>query len=286
MNLEQVLFDVSIEVRKAQLEKQSSTHLLQTLKAFESALKKSSQMDRAYIIDMFYGELARIKYALLELKEFQGFHDRIFNRLLGLPKKMPKKITLTFQEFIKGITYFEYQKNYANDIPIYHRLYSCGDGTELYRNDNIICHSNITRAEKNRRKKLAERCYIERLIYDALFRYDTLHFSKTGSDSPTQDEGHMFRLDITRQDYESCFKGCKIAVEIEWIDGMPCVLKITRSKNNQVQVETYRKSFSYDMVGNKVYEPIVECEKTIEGKKFTKLQSFKRETDFKKVVKT
>ena len=102
MNLEQVLFDVSIEVRKAQLEKQSSTHLLQTLKAFESALKKSSQMDRAYIIDMFYGELARIKYALLELKEFQGFHDRIFNRLLGLPKKMPKKITLTFAEFIKG----------------------------------------------------------------------------------------------------------------------------------------------------------------------------------------
>ena len=52
-----------------------------------------------------------------------------------------------------------HQQNHVNDIPIYHRLYSCGDGTELYRNNNMICLKNISRVEKNRRKKLI--CHVD-----------------------------------------------------------------------------------------------------------------------------
>ena len=135
-----------------------------------------------------------------------------------------------------------HQQNHVNDIPIYHRLYSCGDGTELYRNNNMICL-----------KKLIER---ERLIYDVLFKHDT----SIGTDEHTQDDGHLFRLDLTRQDYETCFKNCKI----EWNDGMPLKLVIIRSnKGKTTSRETYNK---------------IKCHKEIAEKHYMKFQRDGMET--------
>lgn len=284
MNLETAFFDLAMEIRKLQFMKNHD--VLKAARIFENALKKADEIDKGYIIDMFYDELSKVKYGLLGLKSSEGraFHDRIFLKLLQLPRHMPNKVTLLFQEFIKGVTYFEYQKNNANDIPIYHRLYSCGDGTELYRNDNMICAVGLSRVERNRRKKLIERCYIERLIYDALYRHETLEFPVSGSDDHSQDKGHLFRLDITKKDYETCFKRCQVNVEIEWVDGMPVGITIIRLKNGKETTrEIYNRKYCFDGVRNKVYDPIVECRKLVHGssKQYFKFQTFKKEGDFK-----
>jgi hypothetical protein len=111
-----------------------------------------------------------------------------------------------------------------------------------------------------------------------------LHFPATGTENSSQDKGHLFRLDLTRQDYETCFKNCQINIIIEWTNGMPCQVTITRLKNQkETSKEVYRKSFVFDSVQNKVYEPIVECEKFIDDKKYFKLQTFKQETNWKKL---
>ena len=280
MNLQKPLLDLYIELKKQELN--ILNNFSQALRDFDKALNKATEMDKGFIIDMFYEKLVQIKYILIELKtqEARSYHDKFFNKHLKLPNKTPKKVTLLFKQFIKGITYFEYQQNHVNDIPIYHRLYSCGDGTDLYRNNNMICLKNISRVEKNRRKKLIERCYIERLIYDALFKYDT----SIGTNEHTQDEGHLFRLDLTRQDYETCFKNCKIDVEIEWNDGMPLKLVIIRSnKGKTTSREIYIKSYIFDGLQNKIFDSIVECHKEVAEKHYMKFQTFFKEMEWKPV---
>jgi hypothetical protein len=278
--LEPSFFDVLMEAKKHQLH--IKNNLDKELKRFEALLKKASVMDKEYIRDMYYDDLLKLKHTMTSSPEFRGYHDRIIKNHFKLDKNAPKGITLLFEQFIKGVTYFAYQKNNANDIPIYHRLYSCGDGTELYRGDHMICVQGISRIERNRRKKLIERCYIDRLIYDALYKHETLHFPSQGTDEASQDNGHMFRLDITKQDYESCFKDCVIGVEIEYADNMPILLRIKRSKQGiETSIEEYRKTYSFDTIGNKIYEPLVECSKSVGHRVYYKVQTFLKETDFK-----
>jgi hypothetical protein len=159
MNLELPFFNALMELRKFSLGLPHDCD--KTIKVLIAALQKANHIDKAYLVEMYYSEVIKVKQILSKAKtpEFRSFHDKIFKHL-DIPSNPPQKVTLLFEQLIKGITYFEYQKNNANDIPIYHRLYSCGDGTELYRNDNMICLSGISRAEKNRRKKLIERCSI------------------------------------------------------------------------------------------------------------------------------
>lgn len=157
-------------------------------------------------------------------------------------------------------------------------------GNEVYRGNNLICTKDISVAEKKRRRPLIERCYLERLIYDALYRYETLHFPLTGSNADhTQDKGHMFRMDLTKEDYESCFKGHSIDVEVEYHDRFPLTLKMTRKKKGIV---FYTDEYIQELRGNgsaiAPYTGVVVCKRVMaNGKTYLKTQDFGMERDWR-----
>ena len=61
------------------------------------------------IRDKHYDVLKYIKYFLIKLstKNSRSYHDKIFINILKTDKHMPLGITIVFEDFIKGITYFE-----------------------------------------------------------------------------------------------------------------------------------------------------------------------------------
>lgn len=279
MNLEPAFLDVVVEIRKYNLQGQGNG-LEGAVRHFEKHLKQANEMDKAYIKDMYYDELLTAKQTMLSAK-MRSWHDKVFKHF-EMEKRAPQRVTPLFENFVKGITYFEYQKNLVNSVPIYHRFYSCGDGTELYRNDHMICLKGIGRREQNRRKRLIETCYIERLIYDALYRHETLHFPATGIQDARQDDGHLFRLDLTRADYETCFKKCRIEVEVEYTDQLPMRLRVKRTKEGkETSMEEYMRSYKFDR-GSKIYDPVVECHKVVGDRQLMKLQTFHKEVNWQK----
>lgn len=160
-------------------------------------------------------------------------------------------VTVLFQNFIKGITYFAHENDESNPRPIYHRLYSCGLQTPAdYRLGNLVCLSSLSKEEVNRRRALIERCYIERLIYNELYKHESLHFPCTGIQELSQDKGHIFRLDLTRQDFETCFPNTRILVHVEYHDGLPFKLVIQRtSKTTSPITLTYTKTINISASG-------------------------------------
>jgi hypothetical protein len=98
----------------------------------------------------------------------------------------------------------------------------------------MVCLEGLTKTEKNRRRPLIEWCYLERQIYDILYRNEQLHFPKLGPQAPEQDDGHIFRLDLTRQDFETCFKGHKVEADVKYEYGFPTQLVVTRYRNGVV----------------------------------------------------
>lgn len=227
----------------------------QPLKRFHSLLQKATQPELSNLKITYNSELFYIKYHIATL--FRSWHDNIFINILDI-KKMPQNATHIFEEFIKGITYFSDEIDQAH--PIYHRLYSCGPYQDTHRQGNLICFDTLTDEEIKRRKPLIERCYIERLIYNEIYNLESLHFPK-GNEEPTQDDGHLFRLDLTRQDYETCFPGCNIEVKVSYMnEKFPLMLTITKThKNSKQTTHTWKKSLKdTSIVGGPHYENFVE----------------------------
>jgi len=254
-------------------------HVIKKGKAFETILQITDQVDIFSLVDIYHTELTRVKFFLKECKDPQcrSLYDKIFTKTLNFDNKhVPKHITLLFESFIKGITYFRNQMPQNKAIPIYHRLFSCGDGTVVYRNDNIICLEGISGEEKERRKELAKRCYIERLIYDDLYKKETLHFPSRGDENSRQDDGHLFRIDITKKDFESCFPKNKIHVEVEYTDNFPCKLIIHHDTKNKIIKEIYTKTFSFNHNQVKIYDESVDCKKEIHYKQSHKIETFSK----------
>lgn len=204
--------------------------------------------------------------------KLRSLHDKVFIKHLGMNKPAPLHVTKLFTSFIKGITYFKNEESDAN--PIYHRLYSCGPYANTYRQGNLVCVEGLSKKELMRRRSLIERCYIERLIYNELWKHETLFFPETGVQDPEQDPGHMFRLKLTKKDFETCFPNIKIDVSIQYENNFPFKLVIVRKQNENVVVLTFTKSMSITSYGNKEYDEIVECKKEENGKTHLKLSTF------------
>ena len=81
-------------------------------------------------------------------------HDKIFSKKIVLENV--NNVTLIFNEFIKGMTYFSYQQKEINKHPIYHRLFSCGDGSHSFRNNFNRCNDKNKKDAQRRIKT----CYI------------------------------------------------------------------------------------------------------------------------------
>lgn len=228
----------------------------QPLKKFHSLLKKATQQELSNLKITYNSELFYIKHHVEN--QFRSWHDKIFINIVNI-RKMPQNATHIFEEFIKGITYFADEIDQSR--PIYHRLYSCGPYQDTHRQGNLICHDTLTDEEIKRRKPLIERCYVERLIYDEIYKSENLHFPEKGNSDPAQNDGHLFRLDLTRQDYETCFPGCQIEVSICYMrEKFPLILTVIKThKNSKTTTHTWKKALQdTTIVGGPHYDNFVE----------------------------
>lgn len=283
------------EARKVSLGIGSVGALCKAVKAFGNAMKSAADGVVFELRDVHNAELKRLAFTLKEIAKAEPSVRSAYNAVfgaraegakrLGLDEgRIPTGTTVLFDMFVRGITYFDYQSDPSKPVPLYHRFYSCGSGTEVYRGNNLVCLKRLTKQERARRRTLIERCYIERLIYDALYVHETLFFPRIGSQAGVQqDKGHMFRLDITRADFESCFKRYAIDVDVKFEDGFPVGLEIKRTKNGAVvSTESYSKTWSFVAGGNKAYDALVECVKVLgDGRVYKKVQTAASEAVWK-----
>ncbi|MFM2010356.1 MAG: hypothetical protein RLZZ479_747 [Bacteroidota bacterium] len=86
-------------------------------------------------------------------------------------------------------------------------------------------------------KRQIQTCYLERLIYDDLYKKQTLFFPKQGDASPAQDDGHVHWLEQTKRDYLTCFPNEDIKVSLEEFHNntsFPTVLRVSRNNIDEV----------------------------------------------------
>jgi hypothetical protein len=139
---------------------------------------------------------------------------------------------------------------------LYHRLASCGPIDEKHRSKFA---NNTNNNERKLVKKRVETCYIERLIFDEIYKNQTLFFPHTAAyKKHSQDDGHVNWLENDiKKDYKACFPSMPINVQVSgYIQSMPTCLEISRFKNGRLaSVEKYRKQVDAD----KKYDDFVEC---------------------------
>jgi hypothetical protein len=222
---------------------------------FITELEGADHVQRTTFKDLRYDNLLKIKFYLTSLKTQQArsIHDKILIKLLKFEKAPSLKITKNFDEFLKGITYFTSQTP-PDKLPAYHRLSSCGSGTEAFRKTYNQCHISMKKSKILKVKKQIETCYIERLIYDDLYKKQTLFFPDKGNASPSQDAGHTNWLEQTKKDFHTCFPDVEIKVSIEeFKDLMPLTLRISKKKGNHTIEEVYKRTLN----NNTEYDPIL-----------------------------
>lgn len=244
-----------------------------TLRQFEKCVAVASDPQKAWLKDVYGSELRRMRQTISTMPQLRSLQDKIFTRHLRYDKDAPSHVTELFREFIKGITYFAGEGTEGK--PIYHRFFSCGPYEDTHRQGNLVCTENLSSKEIRRRKPLIERCYIERLIYNELWTHEMLFFPRTGVEQTQQNEGHMFRLDLTMRDYETCFPGTKLKVVIDYENNFPYKLVISKLINEKnVTKLTYIKTYTMTTYGNKIYSDLVECIKEENDKKYMKISTF------------
>lgn len=205
-------------------------------------------------------------------KKLMSLTERIFRLHLNLPihrGKIPLGTTLLFEKFLKGITIFKDQED--GEFPAYHRTESCGPyvGNDTFRKGNRQCLvKDIT--DVHRRKRIAQTCFIERMVYDALYANEMLadmtHYAK-------QDEGHQRALNDAKQDFSGCFPGQSLQVFVAFEARAPVSLRIERYKGNQLyETEVYTRVTVPEAGGSWSYDAIVTCEKINKG--LVKYQSY------------
>lgn len=220
------------------------------------------------LIDKNYTDLNKLRYILLGLKtsNARSCVDILFKNILHFDSNMPLGITITFENFVKGITYFSDEKENKNQIPIYHRAASCGNKRKNFR--DLISQNYISEEEK---KKHILKCYLERLIYDDMYKHLTLHFAKNmNTQELIQNIGHLLN-----QNYYNHFLGEDIKIELLYDNLFPSILNVYYLKNNVLQrTERFLKSTYIDDYDNTQYSNNVYCTKIEGGNETHFVQSF------------
>jgi len=187
-----------------------------------------------------------------------------------------------FEEFIKGISYFSSEFDPTNPTPMYHRLFSCGPGDDAFWRMYQQCATGGESAEAlSEAARRIQTCYTERLIYDALLRHTQVR-SATDPDPkgsheplPSQDTGHMFRLALTRSDFQTCFPRTDISVRLTMTpEGFPISVSIARTTRGRlVSVESYTKRLALPLDPTS-YEPIVVAQRKTTRGEYVAVQTF------------
>lgn len=131
--------------------------------------------------------------------------DILFRSILRNVKIETDKYVTTriFNNFIRGITFFNKEKVYDTRQPVYHRKGSCSKkGTP-----NTKCLNQNSKADTKTKANEIRKCFIERLVYDEIWT-QIVHSS--------QDLQHLQWLEDTRKSYISCFPNSSISIDIQY----------------------------------------------------------------------
>lgn len=209
-------------------------------------------------IDNNYSELRKVKIFLLDIKKnkSRSYHDKIFTKIFKFDTYIPLGITQVFEEFVKGITFFSNEVENIKKIPIYHRSASCGSSSEDFKKKYLQCYNTNEPEEIEQKQKHIFKCYLERLIYDDMFRTLTLHIPTTlNNQELKQNKGHLFQLSSRGNNFNKCFLGMNIDINIDYINNFPVVLKIFYRKDSKCyKKETFEKLTYIDEYGNTRYQ--------------------------------
>ena len=293
-NLESVLLDVSSKARSYSYGVHTNTDMLvSSLSSFDMAVRAANTMDRLLLVDVYGWEIYQIKRILQKVNNTiaRTVCDQVITQLLMVTNNRIFNLSVIFENFIKGITYFHYQDEEAPPSgPIYHRLYSCDSADDAFKH-TLICTKNQSKELKQKTKEKIETCYIERLIYDNLYKNLKFYATKSG-EPPQQDKGHNDRLDMTKKDFNSCFPDIDIGIDVSFDHDIPVSVTITRRKKGlEISRETYHKPIHDAPLGLRAwqryeYDIMVDCMKTMGNVHYRKFQTFKLHTDWTKLKKT
>lgn len=233
-------------------------------KSFEDYLKEEKQGSKKSMYRTLYTNVR---------KDLASLMEKIYVQKLGIQAnrdgKLPMLCTPIFENFIIGITKFV-GSNLEQAFPSYHRSNSCGPykNNHTFRQNNKNClKKKLSTSEVARRRDIAERCFIERLIYDEIYKQSCWT-------SETQDQGHMEAIRQAQTDYMGCYPGQDIRVRMEMHMSLPYMLVIEKYKNNKlVLTEKYERRL---VSNNNVikHDFAIQCEKEdhIKHKKYFKCQ--------------
>lgn len=234
---------LSFDVLTDQAFKRWEDKLKKSAKAVATACNKLDKSELDMLLEANMGQIYRIHETLVGVyaktyipvnrqDNFRPPHDTILQGVFKLSRPsrrfqyMPTKL---FNRFVRGITYFHDQPVIGE--PVYHRNDSCGAA-----NLNYVTKF-VTRGAADESQLLSdkalERCYIERLLYDAI--YTTIFYK--------QDLGHLRELKNIERLYQEKNKGQTIKVEVDFHNLIfPASLEITWKISLGISItETYVK---------------------------------------------
>jgi hypothetical protein len=249
--------NISIEVKNISENKLDNFYIhLNILHKNLLQIKNNNMLIHGFI-DKYNNELRQIKNFLLNRKNTRSrsIHDKIFTRILKLDKYISLGITKVFEEFIKGITYFSDELENKKRIPIYHRAASCGNSSENFKKRYLQCYKDNNEIVLETKRKHISKCYLERLIYDNIYKNSILHFpSGLNNVELEQNEGHIFQLKEREKNFNECFLGLKIEIQIFYEIQLPSYLMIKYIRDGNIEkIEEYFKMVFIDEFGIKQY---------------------------------
>ena len=268
---------------------QETTKLEEIITVLDSLKKFLSKQSRKRLERFRYEHdqsLRFVKQKLVSMRnsKVRSFHDKIFKNILRYDD-LKRRVTLIFEQFIRGITLFDNEMKKPIAEIAYHRDASCGSrdlDREQYKDTRSckITHGNPTLKVN---KKLVYKCYLERLIYDEMYKQYTLFFPDQWDQESYQDRGHRTMLEDVRKDFESCYPNVVLSVVIKYTThNIPYFLEITKqSKKYQqvIEIETYIR---VEQENNDItryedmYLETVNCEKHVRGMRLYKTQTYKK----------
>lgn len=274
MNLENV-----IQIFWRNITTQNRKNVSNAIINFDQALNNNAE-----IIDGFltcYSSKLLSIYLLFKDRNLIG--DSIRKDIINLYNKFyidtTSTITKLFNESIKGITYFHDQVNFMvtnKPVPLYHRTTCCGPREGPIQN--------------------IERCYIERKLYDEIYKKFGIHFPKQMSDNdyfePSQNIGHINFLSVMEQLLKTTFPNIDnidVIVNDNEDFHIPITFTIIKKYTNGTKIEEkYIKTYRINKLGNQLYENEVKCSKidttTNITKYYEKIQNFEKETLWREKV--
>ena len=259
--------NVSTKTRSLEYNLCTIEKVTDALLEFYKILTKSSEIHKNSLWTTHHSELDRIRIILKKYvignKQLNSIYDKVFTNIFT---SRQSHTTLLFTKFIKGITYFK-NEHYTDDT-VYHRIQSCGS----YK-DERSCINSVEEKDTLKHQRIYI-CYLERLIWDYIFKYENPNIPGTFDESIKQDKSHEDRLNITQKEYQSCYKDCDLEVIIEF-NPEPYKLIIKQLYKTRVKcIEIYTRNVMHDIFGSWEYEMVVECKRKYKNIDYAKFQTF------------